>query len=88
MLFISHSASTAINAGKVTFTKNPMAINYPQWIAFGKYSFIQAKWLLIQKPELRDKYVMDKLNRELYTILEEIDDSFNEICEPDQITMI
>lgn len=88
MLFISHSASTAINAGKVTFTKNPMAINYPQWIAFGKYSFIQAKWLLIQKPELRDKYVMDKLNRELYTILEEVDDSFNEICELDQITMI
>lgn len=34
MLFIVHSGATAINAGKVYFTKNPMAINYLQWIAF------------------------------------------------------
>ena len=30
MLFISHSAATAINAGKVYFTKDPLAINYMQ----------------------------------------------------------
>ena len=30
MLFIGHSAATAVSAGKVYFTKNPMAINYPQ----------------------------------------------------------
>ena len=39
MLFIGHSAATAVNAGKVYFTQNPMAINYPQWIAFAKYSY-------------------------------------------------
>ena len=34
MLFIGQAGAAAINAGKVYFTKNPMAINYPQWIAF------------------------------------------------------
>ncbi len=34
MLFIGHCGATAVNAGKVYFTGNPMAINYPQWIAF------------------------------------------------------
>ena len=43
MLFIGHSAATAVNAGKVYFTQNPMAINYPQWIAFVKYSYKQLK---------------------------------------------
>ena len=32
MLFIAHSASTAINTGKVAFTENPMNINYVQWL--------------------------------------------------------
>jgi hypothetical protein len=44
MLFIGHSAATAVNAGKIYFTKNPMAINYPQWISFAKYSYKQLKW--------------------------------------------
>lgn len=57
MLFISHSAATAINAGKVYFAKNPMAINYPQWVSFAKYSYKQLKWALIEKPTLRNKYI-------------------------------
>jgi hypothetical protein len=57
MLWIAHSTSTAINAGKVYFTKNPLAINYPQWLAFAKYSIKQLKWVLLDKPELRYKYV-------------------------------
>lgn len=57
MLFIGHSAATAVNAGKVYFTQNPMAINYPQWIAFAKYTYKQLKWVLIEKPNARDAYV-------------------------------
>lgn len=57
MLFIAHSAATAINAGKVYFTKNPVAINYPQWIAFAKYSYSQLKWCIINKPNAREKYI-------------------------------
>ena len=71
MLFIGHSASTAINAGKVAFTKNPMAINYPQWLAFAKYSYTQLKWALIDKPEKRDAYVSGKLNEELTSIYDD-----------------
>lgn len=64
MLFISHSISTSINAGKVYFTKKPMSINYPQWLAFAKYSYQQLKWNLVNKPLLRDKYVHDKIDEE------------------------
>ena len=65
MLFIAHSGATAINAGKVYFSKNPMAINYPQWIAFAKYSYKQIKWVLLEKPEARDAYIRGQLYDDL-----------------------
>lgn len=77
MLFIAHSAASAINAGKVCFSKNPMAINYPQWLAFAKYSFKQLKWNLYQKPELREKYVTNLLDKEGEDILKMIDIDFD-----------
>ena len=81
MLFIGHSAATAVNAGKVYFTKNPMAINYPQWIAFAKYSYKQLKWALLEKPELRDAYVRGIIAEELNEVYAEIDDTFAEMSE-------
>ncbi len=77
MLFIAHTSATAINAGKVAFTHNPMAINYPQWLAFGKYAFSQLRWILINKPELRNRYVMQKIE-ERNDILEEINRNYDE----------
>lgn len=56
-MFISHSIATAANAGKIAFNKNPLSINNIQWLAFTKYLLPLLKWVLIQKPELRDKYV-------------------------------
>ena len=81
MLFIGHSAATAINTGKVYFTKNPMAINYPQWIAFAKYSYSQLKWVLIEKPELRDAYVSGKINEELKAVYDEANRTFDEFAK-------
>ncbi len=81
MLFIGHSAATAINTGKVYFTKNPMAINYPQWIAFAKYSYSQLKWVLIEKPELRDAYVSGKINEELKEVYDEVNRTFDEFTK-------
>lgn len=78
MLFIGHSAATACNAGKVYFTQNPMAINYPQWVAFAKYSYKQLKWVLIEKPNARDAYVHGKLNEQLTEVLKDVDSTFNE----------
>ena len=79
MLFIGHSAATAVNAGKVYFTQNPMAINYPQWIAFAKYSYKQLKWILIEKPNAREAYVNGALNEQLTEVLEDINDTFDKI---------
>lgn len=78
MLFIAHTGATAVNAGKVYFTKNPMAINYPQWIAFAKYSYKQLKWVLVEKPEARQKYVQGILDEELNTVLYEDELLFDE----------
>ena len=81
MVFVAHSGATAINAGKVYFTGNPMAINYPQWIAFAKYSYSQLKWVLIKKPELRNKYVCGIITEELSSVYKEIDDTFGDFAQ-------
>ena len=73
MLFVAHSVATTINAGKVFFTKNPMAINYPQWLVFFKYLYQQLKWGLLVKPELRHQYVMEKIDEEFKSLYAEID---------------
>lgn len=65
MLFIAHAIATGVNAGKVAFTKNPMEISYPQWIAFSLYSFKQAKWALIEKPYENYRHVMDLLEADI-----------------------
>lgn len=79
MLFVAHSAATAANAGKVYFTKNPMAINYPQWIAFAKYSYSQLKWGILEKPMLREAYVSGKLSASLKEISDNSLEFFNRV---------
>ena len=81
MLFIGHSGAAAINAGKVYFTKTPMAINYPQWVAFAKYAYTQVKWAFIEKPEKRDKYVLGRLYEDMASIIEEIDGSYENLSK-------
>lgn len=77
MLFVAHSAATAINAGKVAFAQNPMAINYPQWLAFAKYSFQELKWNIYDKLAMRHKYVCGKIDSELSDILNEINADYD-----------
>lgn len=81
MLFIAHAGATAANAGKIYFTKNPMAINYPQWIAFAKYSYSQLKWAVLHKPEARNAYVMGKINEELYYVIGSTNAMFNDFSK-------
>lgn len=78
MLFIAHTASTAINVGKVAFTKDPLDINYAQWLAFAKYSVKQVKWVLVQKPILRDQYVMGIIDDEWDGVQKEMDTLWND----------
>ena len=77
-LFLAHTAATAINAGKVYVSENPLAINYPQWIAFAKYSIAQLKWTLIKKPEMRYKYVQDILDEEWLNTYNEVESLWEE----------
>ena len=88
MLFIGHSGAAAVNAGKIAFTKNPMAINYPQWIAFARYSYSQIKWGLLEKPALRDAYVTGKLNEELDEVLLEIDEDFEQFTKDRYVVLM
>lgn len=81
MLFIGHTGATAINAGKVYFTGNPMAINYPQWVAFAKYSYKQLKWAVLEKPAVREAYVLGKINDELKVIYDDVDSTFEEFSK-------
>lgn len=81
MLFIAHTGATAANVGKIYFTQNPVAINYPQWIAFAKYSYSQLKWVLLEKPTLRDAYVRGKINEELDAVLAEVNTTFDSFAE-------
>ena len=81
MLFIGHSVSTAANAGKILFTKNPMEINYPQWISFAKYSYKQLKWVLFRKPRLREAYVRGEIAEKLQEVYDEIDNTFEEFSD-------
>lgn len=53
MWFIGHSAAAVVNIEKICFTKNPLSINYPQWIAFARCSYKQLKRALMGKLELR-----------------------------------
>lgn len=75
MLFTAHSLATAVNAGRVAFTKDPMAINYPQWLFFANRSFAQAKWAMIEKPLKRHEYVMQALEADIAAI------AFPEVAE-------
>lgn len=79
MLFISHSIATAANAGRIAFTKDPMAVSYAQWIAFAKYSYQQLKWVLVEKPEASDKYVRAEIAEQAQEVYDDIDRMFEEL---------
>ena len=46
MLLIAHGVAAAGNAGKVILTRNPLAINAPQWVALADYAIPEATWQL------------------------------------------
>lgn len=81
MLFIAHSGAAAVNSGKIYFTKNPMAINYPQWIAFAKYSYKQLKWGIVEKPIAREMYIDSKLDENWKSLEIEVNESFDEFSK-------
>jgi hypothetical protein len=55
--------ATAVNAGKVAVTQNPLSINWAQWMAFFRYLIPQMHWLLIAREGARAAFVQEKLER-------------------------
>jgi hypothetical protein len=61
-LFLSHSVATAVNAGKVAVTQNPLSINWAQWMAFFRYLIPQMHWLLVAREGARAVFIQEKLD--------------------------
>ena len=64
MLFMAHTIATAANAGKIAFTHNPLAINFPQWIWFIKSAMHQLKWIAWAKEDERYDHVQKQLDQD------------------------
>ena len=60
-LFLAHSAAAAVNAGKVIISKNPLSLNWAQWLAFFRYLVPQVHWFLVNKENARHRFVHAKL---------------------------
>lgn len=62
MLFTAHAIATAVNAGKVAITENPLTLNLSQWLWFAQSSFRQVNWIAFQKPKERFDFVQNQLD--------------------------
>lgn len=79
ILFTAHTVSTAVNLGKIIITENPLAINYPQWLAFFKYSYQEVHYQLFIEPEQKRRFFeehdclqYDRLYTDIDTLFEEV----------------
>ncbi|HFR3977729.1 TPA: hypothetical protein ACHVI3_001881 [Streptococcus suis] len=79
ILFTAHSVSTAVNLGKIIITESPLAINYPQWLAFFKYSYQEVHYQLFIEPEQKRRFFeehdclqYDRLYTDIDTLFEEV----------------
>ena len=79
MLFSAHLIATAVNAGKVTVTKNPLAINYPQWTAFFKYGFQQVKWVAFEKEREMFTHVQKEIDNDWARIDSMLNATWNQV---------
>jgi hypothetical protein len=61
-LFLAHSVAAAVNAGKLAITRNPLAVNWAQWLACYRYLVPQIHWLLLEKENQRASFIQEKLD--------------------------
>jgi DNA recombination-dependent growth factor C len=73
-LLIAHSVATLINAGKVYVTQNPLAINWPQALAFLRYVLPELHFLLHGKEAAKSKMVEDEIINDYHSITRQLND--------------
>lgn len=61
-LLLAHSVATAVNAGKVYVTSNPLAVSWSQWLAFFRYLLPQLHWLLVGAERDRRRFVQARMD--------------------------
>ena len=81
MLLIGHAGAVAANTGKIFFTQSPLAINYPQWVAFAKYVLIKTRDNLITKGIMRNQYVEEKLDIEYRKSIADVGRLFSDVSK-------
>jgi hypothetical protein len=61
-LLLAHGVAAAVNAGKVAVTRNPLALNWAQWLALFRYLMPQLHWWLVGKENQRESFIQEKLD--------------------------
>ncbi|HEP1844495.1 TPA: hypothetical protein VCA72_001650 [Streptococcus suis] len=87
ILFTAYSVSTAVNLGKIIITESPLAINYPQWLAFFKYSFQEVHYRLFLEPEQKRRFFEENDDLQYDQIYANIDKFFEEVKLDYQLTI-
>ncbi|WP_238146091.1 hypothetical protein, partial [Streptococcus suis] len=73
--------------GKIIITENPLAINYPQWLAFFKYSYQEVHYQMFIEPEQKRRFFEENDNLQYDKIYANIDKFFEEVKEDYQLTI-
>lgn len=72
-LLIAHSVATLINAGKVYVTQNPLAISWPQALAFLRYVAPELMYLVYGQEAARSKILEEKILRDYHALDADLD---------------
>lgn len=81
-LFLAHGVASAVNAGKVAVTGNPLALNYAQWLAFFRYLLPQLHWVLLERERERGIFVRAQLEDRWTEIDHEVAETWRRIFGP------
>jgi hypothetical protein len=71
-LLLTHSVAMLINAGKVCVTKNPLAISWPQALAFLRYVMPELAFLMYGKEAAKSKMVEDEIINDYHIINDQV----------------
>lgn len=76
-LLVANSVGMLINAGKVSITKNPLAISWAQTLAFLRYAAPELHFILHGKEGIRAKLVEDEILTGYHKLNDDIDNFVN-----------
>lgn len=76
-LFLAHTVSSAINAGKVAVSQNPLSVNWDQWLMFFRYLLPEMNRVLGGDAKRRWQAIDQELTIDWQTLFEQIDQTWS-----------